>query len=97
MPKISIAQRDNGRRVLIKKQALQAAISSSFVILLFGMYQYEDSIYFLTDFMQGDNLMGHMINNDILPNEECEFFCVNIISGLTFLYSMGFVHQDVKP
>ena len=41
--------------------------------------------------------MGHMINRDILPHEECVFFCASIVSGLSFLHSRGFVHRDVKP
>ena len=41
--------------------------------------------------------MGHMINEDILPHEECVFFCASIVSGLTFLHSRGFVHRDIKP
>ena len=97
MSKSSIMQRGNEKRVLIEKHALQATITSPFVISLFGTYQDKDSIYFLTDFIQGGNLMGHMINRDILPHEECVFFCASIVSGLTFLHSRGFVHRDIKP
>jgi len=97
MSKSSIMQRGHEKRVLIEKNALQATISSPFVISLFGTFQDQDSIYFLTDFIQGGNLMGHMINRDILPHEECVFFCASIVSGLSFLHSRGFVHRDVKP
>lgn len=97
MSKSSIVQRGNEKRVLIEKHALQATLRSPFVISLFGTYQDRDSIYFLTDFIQGGNLMGHMINKDILPHEECVFFCANIVSGLIFLHSRGFVHRDMKP
>ncbi|KAL7542890.1 hypothetical protein ACHAXR_013192 [Thalassiosira sp. AJA248-18] len=97
MSKSSIVQRGNEKRVLIEKHALQASIGSPFVISLVGTYQDTDSIYFLTDFIQGGNLMGHMIKRDILPHEECAFFCANIVSGLTFLHCKGFVHRDIKP
>ncbi|KAL7547679.1 hypothetical protein ACHAWF_010958 [Thalassiosira exigua] len=97
MSKSSIVQRGNEKRVLIEKHALQASAKSPFVISLFGTYQDNDSIYFLTDFIRGGNLMGHMIKRDILPHEECVFFCANIVSGLAFLHSRGFVHRDIKP
>jgi len=97
MSKSSIVQRGNEKRVLIEKHALQASVSTPFVISLLGTYQDKDSIYFLTDFIPGGNLMGHMIKKDILPHEECVFFTANIVSGLTFLHSRGFVHRDVKP
>ena len=41
--------------------------------------------------------MGYMISRDILPHEECVFFSANIVSGLCFLHSRGFVHRDIKP
>lgn len=97
MSKSSIEQRGNEKRVLIEKHALQTSASSHFIISLYGTYQDKDSIYFLTDFLQGGNLMGHMINRDILPHEECVFFSANIVSGLCFLHSRGFVHRDIKP
>ena len=97
MSKSSIIQHGHEKRVLIEKHALQATISSPFTISLLGTYQDKDSIYFLTDFIQGGNLMGHMINKDILPHKECVFFCASIVSGLNFLHRRGFVHRDVKP
>ncbi|KAL9188700.1 hypothetical protein ACHAXT_007078 [Thalassiosira profunda] len=97
MSKASIVQRGNEKRVLIEKHALQASDKSPFVISLLGTYQDRDSIYFLTDFVQGGNLMGHMINRDVLPHDECVFFCANLVAGLAFLHTKGFVHRDVKP
>lgn len=85
MSKSSIIQHGNEKRVLIEKHSLQASLPSPFVIDLFGTYQDRDSIYFLTDFVQGGNLMGHMIQQEILPHEECVFFAANIVSGLIFL------------
>jgi serine/threonine protein kinase len=97
MSKSSIVERGNEQRILIEKHALQTCVKSNFIITLFGTYQDQDSIYFLTDFIAGGNLMGHMISRDILPHEECVFFSANIVSGLSFLHSRGFVHRDIKP
>jgi serine/threonine protein kinase len=97
MSKSSIVERGNEQRVLIEKHALQTCVKSNFIITLFGTYQDQDSIYFLTDFIAGGNLMGYMISRDILPHEECVFFSANIVSGLCFLHSRGFVHRDIKP
>jgi serine/threonine protein kinase len=97
MSKCSIVKRENQKRVLIEKHALQATSASSFVITLLGTYQDKDFIYFLTDFVQGGNLMGYMIKRDVLTHDECVFFSANIVSGLEYLHSKGFVHRDVKP
>jgi serine/threonine protein kinase len=82
---------------LIEKHALQATSASSVVITLLGTYQDKNFIYFLADFVQGENLMGYMIKRDILTHDECVFFIANIVSGLEYLNSKGFVHRDVKP
>lgn len=97
MSKSSIVERGNEQRVLIEKHALQTCVKSNFIITLVGTYQDQDSIYLLTDFIAGGNLMGHMISRDILPHEECVFFSANIVSGLCFLHGRGFVHRDIKP
>jgi CRP-like cAMP-binding protein len=93
MTKSSIVKRENQKRVLIEKHALQASCSSPFIITLLGTYQDTNSIYFLTDFVQGGNLMGYMIKKDVLTHEECVFFTANIVSGLAHLHSKGFVHR----
>lgn len=97
MTKSSVVQRENQKRVLIEKHALQASSASPFVITLLGTYQDDNCIYFLTDFVQGGNLMRYMIQRDVLTHNECIFFTANIVSGLAYLHSKGFVHRDVKP
>jgi hypothetical protein len=93
MTKSSIVKRENQKRVLIEKHALQASSASPFIITLLGTYQDSNSIYFLTDFVQGGNLMGYMIKRDVLTHEECVFFSANIVSGLAHLHNKGFVHR----
>lgn len=96
MSKSSIVERENEKRVLIEKNALQS-VASPFVISLISTHQDESSIYFLTEFVQGGNLMTYMINKDILSHSETVFFSANIVSAVIHIHKNGFIHRDIKP
>jgi len=96
MSKASIVERNNQKRVLIEKNILQE-LNSIFIISLLGTHQDKSSIYILTDFVQGGNLMSYMITKDVLSHSECVFFSANIVSALVHMHNKGIVHRDLKP
>jgi len=62
MSKTSIVERENEVRVLIERNALMAVKGCPFIISLLGTYQDKDCIYFLTECVQGGNLISYMID-----------------------------------
>lgn len=96
MTKTSIVERKNKKRVLIEKNVLQE-LNSPFIISLVATYQDTKFIYFLTDFVQGGNLMSYMIRKDTLSNSECVFFSANIVLALVHMHKKGIIHRDMKP
>jgi serine/threonine protein kinase len=97
MSKDSIVDRENEKRVLIERNALQAVRGCNHIITLMGTYQDADCIYFLTECVQGGNLISYMIDRDILTNSEACFYTYNVAVALEHIHSKGYIHRDVKP
>jgi len=97
MSKDSIVEHENETRVTIEKNALQLVTGCPFIITLFGTFQDADNLYFLTECVQGGNLISYMINKDILSHSEAMFFTASITQALIHCHKQGLIHRDIKP
>ena len=68
-----------------------------FIISLMGTYQDKDCVYFLTECVQGGNLISYMIDQDILSHSESMFFIFCIAKALIHCHNQGYIHRDIKP
>ncbi len=71
--------------------------SSPCVIELHDFHQDRDCVFFLTDFVQGGDLMSYMIAQGTLADPVARFLSACLAEGIHHLHQKGFIHRDVKP
>lgn len=79
----------------IEKQILQKC-DSPFVIRLFWTFQDSYSLYFVLEYAHSDLL--HLLRKcGRFDSKTTEFFMGEILLGVQYLHSLGFLHRDLKP
>ena len=68
MSKEFMVKRQNEKRVFIERIVLQTMVHCPFTMTLIGTHQDKYSIYFISKFVQGDNLMTYMIQRNMSGN-----------------------------
>jgi len=96
LSKVNLVKASQGTRVIAERNVLMAC-SSPFVIKLFETYQDQDSLFFLTEFVQGGDLMAYMIEQGSIRDPVATFFAACLAEAITHVHDMGFVHRDIKP
>lgn len=68
------------------------------IVRLFDLFDHEDRLYFVLEYMSGGALYEVISSKNIQFNEEKASLIVrDILQGLAYLHEKGIVHRDVKP
>ena len=71
-------------------------LNNPFISKLFYAFQDSNSFYLVKKFYPGGDLYYH-INRKIFSEEKSKFVAANIILGLEFLHSKGYIYRDLIP
>jgi serine/threonine protein kinase len=83
-----------------EKDILSSLPPHPFVLRLFATYQDRDSVYMLTNLVQGGELYDYLHQRDHdrqLNHKDARFYTANIFLALSHLHDHGFVYRDLKP
>ena len=72
-------------------------ISHPFVVKLHYAFQSRESLYFVTDFLNGGELFFHLCNEIRFSEARSRFYAAEMLLALEHLHSKGIIYRDLKP
>lgn len=67
------------------------------IIKLYKTFRDQNFVYFLTDFIHGEELFDSIRVIDLQDNKQSAFYVASIILAIEYLHSQNIVHRDIKP
>jgi len=78
------------------ERLLLEMINHPFIINLEYAFQSKESLYLVTEFMQGGELFQHLRNHGKFTEEEAKFYVVEVLLALDFIHKNKCIYRDLK-
>ena len=72
-------------------------VSHPFVVKLHYSFQTSETLYFVTDFLNGGELFFHLCNEIRFSEDRARFYAAEIVLALQHLHANGIIYRDLKP
>ncbi|XP_075684369.1 protein kinase C delta type-like [Rhinoderma darwinii] len=83
------------KQCFVEHRVLRYAHRSNFLIRGYAAFHTQNYAYYVTELARGGNLHEY-INENLLPMDVIRFISAEIICGLKFMHTNGFIHRDIK-
>lgn len=97
MMKKSGFRRKNLLEGVFAEREILAEARSRWFVQLHATFQDTKYVYMVMEFLQGGDLIGHLIRRGRFTIEETRFYMAQLLEALNTVHRAGFVHRDVKP
>ncbi|CEL93393.1 unnamed protein product [Vitrella brassicaformis CCMP3155] len=98
MMKTELIRKNSVDKVLTERSAMTKAVDSPWIAHLYHSFQKEDLLLMVMEFVQGGDLMEHLIQRQIFSEQETRFYIAELVEALDYVHTkLGFIHRDVKP
>lgn len=90
-------RRKNHRDGAFAELQLLAEARCRWIVDLYATFQDSKYAYMVMEFLQGGDLIGHIMQRRKFTMEETRFYMAELTEALDTVHRYGFVHRDVKP
>jgi len=91
-----ILENDQVESTKLEKEILLKANHPFFVKMAY-IFQTDQKIYFVMNFVRGGELFTHLQNEKRFPEERAKFYAAQIISAIGHLHDQKIIYRDIKP
>jgi serine/threonine protein kinase len=80
----------------LERDVMKFANENQFITKLFCTFQNDEHLFFVMEFLNGGDLMFHMLQSRQFNETRARFYAVEIASAIQFLHSNNIVYRDLK-
>jgi len=96
LEKPQILMHDESQIAFSEKNVLVLGRKNRFLTELHSSFQTPDYIFFAMEYLNGGDLMFHVMEVGRFPEERAKFYTAELVLALKFLHSKGIIYRDIK-
>ena len=88
-----VLQDDDVECTMLERDVCKLGNKNHFLTRLYCTFQNEEFLFFLMEFLNGGDLMFHIVDSKKFSEDRARFYAAEILSGLQFLHSQGIIYR----
>lgn len=81
---------------MLERDILALASDCSFLTQLYSTFQTEEHLFFVMEFVNGGDLMHHLVNSKNFDENRTRIYSIEIACGLQYLHKRFIIYRDLK-
>eukprot|EP01134_Creolimax_fragrantissima_P004173 CFRG4173T1 len=94
--KSDVVEHDDYECAKVEKNVLSVANGCPFLAHCYSTFQSEDRLFFVMEYLNGGDLMFHVIKDGSFSESRARFYMAEIVLALEYLHSIGVIYRDLK-